>query len=277
MRLNLRKGASSGLIDTEEALRKVLDSLENLPTHPPSLYVDLEGISLSRHGSISILQLLVLPAQRTHLIDVFAMKDRAFNTPNSQDCTLKDFLESPAIPKVFFDVRNDSDALHSHFKVSLRGVQDLQLMQLATRSYRRAYLCGLAKCVEKDAGLSAKELDTWQAGKVKGLELFTPERGGRYDVLNRRPLPEPIRRYCVEDVRIMPRLWEVYDGKLTASWRERVERATDDRLLSSQSPSYDPKSPEATLAPAGWDREGRRTRLQVVEGEAAKETQTGSG
>lgn len=55
------------------------------------------------------------------------MKDAAFTTPNKHGSTLKDFLESPTIPKVFFDVRNASDALFSRYKVKLAGIHELQV------------------------------------------------------------------------------------------------------------------------------------------------------
>jgi len=43
-------------------------------------------------------------------------------SPSPKGTIAEVILESPDIPKVFFDVRNDSDALYSHFDVSLAGV-----------------------------------------------------------------------------------------------------------------------------------------------------------
>ncbi|GLI80011.1 hypothetical protein PoHVEF18_008359 [Penicillium ochrochloron] len=122
-------------IDTEDDLIRLVETIENVPTHPPSLYVDLEGVNLSQHGSISILQVFVYPRDETYLVDVYTLKKKAFTVPSSKTGeTLLSILESSDIPKVFFDVRNDSDALFSHFGVKLTGVIDLQLMELATRS-----------------------------------------------------------------------------------------------------------------------------------------------
>jgi exonuclease 3'-5' domain-containing protein 1 len=250
-RFSIRCGASTGLVDTEQALSEILGTLRNLPTSPPSLYVDLEGINLSRHGSISILQLLVLPTGQTHLIDVYKLRERAFGTRSAHGDTLRGILESPAIPKVFFDVRQDSDALYNEYAVSLRGVQDLQLMELASRKHTRRFVCGLAKCVEKDAGLSYAEIETWRAGKDKGSELFKPGRGGSFALFNQRPLLGAVWDYCVEDVRFLPRLWQIYDGRLASEWRARVEMATVDRVLLSRSDAHTP-GPHMTLAPAGW-------------------------
>lgn len=126
----------------------------------------------------------------------------AFN--NGQ--TLMGILESPHIPKVFFDVRNDSDALFHHFNVKLAGVINLQLMELATRYYSRKYVSGLAKCIDRDALLTTDEMQTWKASKEKGLKLFAAERGGSYEVFNVRPLPDDIKEYCVQDVQFLPEL-----------------------------------------------------------------------
>ncbi|TVY15299.1 hypothetical protein LARI1_G007921, partial [Lachnellula arida] len=123
----------NGLIDTPTAISNLIDALVDLPTNPPSLYIDLEGVHLSRFGSISILQLLVAPTNETYLLDVHVLGYKVFSAPGTNGSTLKDILESASIPKVFFDVRNDSDALFSHFNIKLSGVIDLQLMELATR------------------------------------------------------------------------------------------------------------------------------------------------
>ena len=49
--------------------------------------------------------------------------------------SLKAILESPKTPKVFFDVRMDSDALYALFGVKLAGIIDLQLMEVASGSW----------------------------------------------------------------------------------------------------------------------------------------------
>lgn len=140
------------LVDTTALLATVVDTLCGLPTQPPSIYVDLEGVNLSRHGSISILQLHVLPTRQTYLVDIYTLRREAFTTCGVWGGqTLAAVLESPDIPKIFFDVRNDSDALHAHFGIRLGGIQDLQLMELATRSFARRVVKSLASCIEQDA------------------------------------------------------------------------------------------------------------------------------
>ncbi|OBT41546.1 hypothetical protein VE00_08661 [Pseudogymnoascus sp. WSF 3629] len=237
------------LVDSPEAVAHLVDSLLDLPASPPSIYIDIEGVNLCRLGSISILQILVLPCDKTYLVDVHVLKGDAFTTAGDTGQTLKDVLESATIPKVFFDVRNDSDALFSHFGVSLACVQDTQLMELATRLYSRKYVNGLSKCIEKDLTMTASEKRQWIEGKGKGKRLFAPELGGSYEVFNVRPLADEIALYCTQDVRLMPKLWKHYFNKLSPAWTRKVEIATRDRIALSHTAGYNGKGPNRALGP----------------------------
>ncbi|CAI7632888.1 unnamed protein product [Penicillium discolor] len=252
-RLDLKTGRGPEFVDTESKVASLVGKLQDLPTNPPSLYIDLEGVNLSRHGSISVIQIYVLPLDETYLVDIYTLKEKAFLQPafnNGQ--TLMDILESPRIPKVFFDVRNDSDVLFHHFNVKLAGVIDLQLLELATRYYSKKYVSGLAKCIDRDAPLTAHEMRTWKASKEKGLKLFAPERGGSYDVFNVRPLPDDIKEYCVKDVQFLPKLWFQYQGKISLPWSKRVMMESANRVILSQTATYDGKGKDKALGPVGW-------------------------
>lgn len=239
-------------IDTPVKLVSVLDSIYGSPSSPPSLYIDLEGENLCRHGTISIMQLFILPAEQAYLIDIYLLGDSAFNTASTNGSTLKAVLESDNIQKVFFDVRNDSDALYSLYKISLRGVQDLQLMELATRPLASRFINGLAKCIEKDLRLPTKEQAAWKDAKEKGVRLFAPERGGSYAVFNQRPLSEDIKLYCIQDVKFLPRLWLNYDKRLTSQKREKMLVFSLQRITESQSREYKPHGRQKALIPSGW-------------------------
>jgi len=56
-----------------------------------------------------------VPAKHVYIIDVHVLKKKAFETPSATGLTLKAVLESDSVPKVFFDVRRDSDALFAHY------------------------------------------------------------------------------------------------------------------------------------------------------------------
>jgi exonuclease 3'-5' domain-containing protein 1 len=218
------------LIDLEASLLPLLDSITNLAVDPPSLYIDLEGIALGRHGSISILSLYIAPIKKTYLIDIHSLGEAAFSTTTNSGTSLKTVLESLTIPKVVFDIRNDSDALFSLFQISVDGTKDLQLMELASRTGSRNFLSGLAKCIEKESPISAAAKTEWCLFKERGHRLFAPEKGGRYEVFNDRPLKPEIIQYCKQDVALLPGLYGFYSTKLRqpgqAFWRVHVRERT---------------------------------------------------
>ena len=251
------------VVDLEPAVRALIDDLEHLPTQPPSLYLDIEGVKLSRHGSMSIIQLFVQPKDHVFLVDVFVLKGAAFCTCNASGTNLRSILESALVPKVFFDVRNDSDALFSHFQISLAGVHDVQLLEVATRSSQsRERVAGLATCIKKDAQLTAEASALWKATKQKGLLLFEPEHGGSYEVFRSRPMLQDIVDYCAQDVVYLPVLWRVYTQKVSAEWMRKVQYETCQRILASQKASYEPHGKDKILSP--WanparSRQGQRS------------------
>jgi exonuclease 3'-5' domain-containing protein 1 len=100
----------------------LVDNVHELQTNSPSINIDLEGINLSRDGTISLITILAqpsLPQRWVYLLDVHTLGDLAFTTARVKSTTLNAILEPSAIPKVFFDVRNDLDALYAQFNISL--------------------------------------------------------------------------------------------------------------------------------------------------------------
>jgi exonuclease 3'-5' domain-containing protein 1 len=245
----LHEAPPSGLIDTFAAIALLVESLSDLPNHPPSIYVDLEGINLSRHGTISILQIYVLPIDRTYLVDVHILRGEAFSTVAKNGHTLKSILESEHISKAFFDIRNDSDALYSLYGIRVAGICDIQLMELATRSFSKRCISGLVKCIERDLTMTARERQNWRAKKERGVKLFAPEHGGSYEVFNSRPLSEEVKEYCMQDVQLLPRLWLHYSPMLEPSWKRKVEDATKDRIKLSQSAYFNGEGRHMALGP----------------------------
>jgi exonuclease 3'-5' domain-containing protein 1 len=243
------EGITSSHIGTVEEVSDLIDSITGLTNNPPSLYLDLEGVNLSRHGTISILQIFVLPTKHAYLVDVCVLGSQAFTTAGKNKKTLKAILESPDVQKAIFDVRNDSDALYSHFGIRLDGIQDIQLMELACRPFRKKFVNGLAKCIEYDAMLTGKERRIWKETKDEGVRLFAPERGGSYEVFNTRPLSDPIKSYCIQDVQYLPRLWSVYKSRISPVWLVKVQVATKERIKLSQSSFYEPHGKHKALGP----------------------------
>jgi len=244
------------VIDTTKQISDLVDWLHfrHAPPEPmePTMYIDLEGVKLSRNGSLSILTLLVdtgIPTMSIYIIDVHTLGTQAFTTSGIERTNLKDILQNERIPKVFFDVRNDSDILFAHFGVKLQGVQDIQLMESATRTTTgsRKYLSSLVKCVA-DLGHNTA---SWKLAKETGERLFRSEYGGSYQVFNQRPIPKQIVSYCVGDVQCLPQLWNSLQRQKARLnvWRDLVCEETRKRVTASQKPEYQPHGANRALAP----------------------------
>ena len=239
------------MVSTTEAIADMLITLIALPKSPPSLFLDLEGDNLSRFGSISIIQIFAEPNNHVYLVDIHTLGAAAFTTPaTAGGTTLKTLLEDISIPKVFFDVRNDSDALFFHYQIELRGVEDVQLMENATRPPgHKRLLNGLKKCIEWDAPISDEEKKVWRVIKDKGETLYHPKNGGSYAMFNARPLAPDITAYCVNDVKLLPQLRSWYWNRLGVQWMEKVRIKTTARVRDSQSPAYQPQGKHKALGP----------------------------
>ncbi|KAK2042152.1 hypothetical protein LZ31DRAFT_567463 [Colletotrichum somersetense] len=181
-----------------------------------ALCIDLEVENLGREGTVSILQIYVSPRKHTFVIDIRA--------------TLQSVLESSEITNVFFDFHNDSDALFAHFSIKLDGVQDFQLMEFASLEARKSFLCGLAKCIDRDSPLSPMERQEWST----------------------RSLPREVLMYFIQDVQSLPQLWLVYNQKLIPHWRLQVGRESQARKKLSRSTAFNGQGRHKALPPAGW-------------------------
>ncbi|OAA63230.1 Ribonuclease H-like protein [Akanthomyces lecanii RCEF 1005] len=256
---------STTIVSSVTALERMLDRLATINTRPPpterpALYLDLEGVQLGRHGSIAVLSLHFLPDAVTYLVDVHELGKAAFDTKNRDDYSLRTILEFP-IPKVFFDVRNDSDALFNLYGIALGGVQDLQLMELAANAggYRPAErVSGLARCVERDLSVSSTEKLDWLQCKKHGQMLFDPKKDGAYKIFNKRPLDPKIVDYCSRDVEILPSLWTTYAAQVckpdgSGFWRDMIREASKKRVELAREPWYDGQAPGKVSGP--WDNE----------------------
>jgi exonuclease 3'-5' domain-containing protein 1 len=102
-------------VDSTTTLLSLLNNLISLTIDPPLLYLDLEGVKLSRYSSISIISLYIASIKKIYLIDIHRLGKTTFSTTNSSATSLKTILESLTIPKVIFDIRNNLDALFNYF------------------------------------------------------------------------------------------------------------------------------------------------------------------
>ncbi|GLA33565.1 hypothetical protein AnigIFM63309_000396 [Aspergillus niger] len=103
--------------------------------------------------------------------NVHTLGATAFDYATTTGKTLRSIFESDGIPKVFFDVRNDSAAMFHQYQVKVAGIYDLQVMEVGTRARPGKYLAGLAKCISRDAPMTPFEKASWRARKDPLLTL----------------------------------------------------------------------------------------------------------
>ena len=164
-------------------------------------------------------------------------------------------------------MRNDSDALYSHYGVRLGGVIDLQLLEFVTRpgTRRPRFVNGLAKCISESGKLSWKEAQIWEWVKKDGVREFAPEKGGTYEVFLRRPLSLAMQKYCAEDVLKMPPLLCVYAAQIEPHLAHQVAVEALNRVKLSQRPDYNPHGRQKAVGPLmKWQRYSSSTYSRYV-------------
>lgn len=240
------------LIDTEQGVCALVQKIEVSSLDHPFLFLDLEGVSLGRHGTISILQVLVPPSPTVYLLDVHVLGKLVFSTSSSTGTNFKTILQSSKYPKVFFDLRNDSDALYAHYGVKLRCVVDVQLLEFGTRPRPGRYLKGLAKSITEDSELNHRQIREWQASKELGHGMFDPKKGGSYEVFNHRPLDKAIEEYCARDVLFLPVLLQVYASRLRGRGQlaQAIQLETEQRVALSQRADFNGRGQHMAVGPA---------------------------
>ncbi|KAM7201160.1 Ribonuclease H-like domain containing protein [Rhypophila sp. PSN 637] len=253
------------------------------------LYIDLEGQNLSREGTLSLMTVFVLPLNVTYLIDIYTLGSLAFttsaaapnddgskvttadqeNASNGEDTspmTLKSLLEDPTVPKYFWDVRNDADALWSHHKVRLAGVIDVQLFENASWRRDKTYLKGLDRCIEKDLNLEPTARQAFAVTKWEVRDMMDTARARETvvrnagsstaqssDIFARRPLDTKIIDYCVGDVVHLPALFDFYDKRINLEWRQKAMEESAKRVEEACSPGYQPNGLSKRFSP--WSTE----------------------
>ncbi len=218
-----------------------------LTSIPPSstIYLDLEGNCLSRHGTISLVTVLIHPQRVVRLIDVLVLGKRAFTTASNNGKTLKSILEDADIPKGTWDVRNDADALWALYHIGLAGVTDIQLLENASRAGDKTYIHGLHKSIQLDLKLGFMEIHRWIRTKEE-VQSRMPA-----DVFATRPIDAKTAQYCVNDVIHLPDLHALYLRRIKGDWLAMATEESARRVAEAHSPGYEPQSPTKKLGPWG--------------------------
>lgn len=125
-------------------------------------------------------------------------------------------------------------------------------MEIAARQGMNA-LFGLAKCIDQNRSVSVAARAEWQSTQEGASHLYGPEKGGRSEIFDERPMRPEIVKYCATKVALLPGLYNTYKAKLNmpgqAFWWSQVEKATKDWIKLSQSPGYNGNEKTETSGP----------------------------
>jgi len=230
------------LIDSKELMTSALKAIfaENL------VAIDCEGIELGRNGKLCLIQ-VGLRNSEIYLFDITVLGSDAFE--HFDNLSLKGFLESKNVKKIMFDPRNDSDALYHQYNISLENVYDLQLADVALRKQTTPnvqYIHGLKKVLET---YLIKSTFLFEAIELKKrITHVVSSESGNKTLWDKRPLKQEMLDYAAVDVHTLFPLFDFFQGALPKNWRERVKRASQERVLERLL-EFPKQGPARTLAP----------------------------
>lgn len=198
------------LIDTFGALLQLLQTMES--TSKKVIAMDFEGMKLCRHGALCLIQVCLQDdPHMVYVIDTFLLGRRCFSVATKNETSLKTILEDENYTKVWFDPRNDVDALYHQFGVFPKGIFDLQLAEVADRRARGLnvqYVQGLGKVLWNCPKLTTEQKKFADRINLLGKNLFEPQNGGNYEIFQHRPLNPVILVYAAHDARHMLTLYD---------------------------------------------------------------------
>ncbi|GLC59037.1 hypothetical protein PLESTB_001435400 [Pleodorina starrii] len=219
------------------------------------LAVDCEGVELGRPGGkLCLLQLSVRGGRgggggggggrvgggggrggggvSIWLVDIESLGWRAFAYRSRLDgaTSLKGLLEDPAVVKYLYDVRRDAVALSSEYGVRLRGVVDLQLVDVAVRQAEgglRAggWVEGLVSALSRGLAAGGRASAPARLAEDMAAATATARRyheSNNTQVWSRRPLTPELCEYAATDVRYLHALAEALSPRMHGELADRV-------------------------------------------------------
>ena len=243
-------GLQYKLIDDNDLLSDFLKDLECIP-EDKWLNVDFEGVDLCKTGIVCLGQVHISGSKIIYILDFIKIPNLMTFERNGK--CLKSIFES-SITKVFFDPRNDIDAIAHQFDTIPKNVLCLQICEIAKRKTDGVglirFVFGLKKTFEKYLQISNAKKTIITRLKSQGHLLFDPNSGGSYQVFKDRPLKPEIIQYCAIDVAYFDDLKTIlYDG-LPNYMKKNVLNACDARVKECLSPGYKPHGKQKACAKA---------------------------
>jgi exonuclease 3'-5' domain-containing protein 1 len=237
----------------------MLKTIQDLPESDRILFVDFEGIDLSRTGVLCCGQLLCKNSNLIFILDNIAfpgiynhtIMKTAADAAEFQAFSLKTCFDSEQYRQVLFDPRSDADALYAQHGVYLRNAICLQLSEVAkdrSDGKYRALVNGLARVL----GTCLPTYEQRQyATKVKesGRRLFAPECGGSYEVFRNRPIDRRMIDYMCLDIVHFQYLYEKLFMSLSTKWTAWVIKHSIARVDECKAPRAAKKGRHRAVAP----------------------------
>ncbi|KAF7913702.1 uncharacterized protein EAF01_000108 [Botrytis porri] len=212
------------------------------------------GVGLSRDGAITFFTMTIRSLNTTYTFDVQVLGDQVFNMVGNNGLSLRMILESKEFGQVWWDVRNDFEALSHHYNIHPHFDIDLQLLDIMSTRGNRAKLNGLIASVRKNQAGDSRMNDltmwrgysgTWST-KKKEVKDYLDWNG--FEALEIRPVHPIVILGCRIDTEILP---ELFDHLLRRLWE-----TTNEMKMGSPELFYNIVREESWIrAQAVWSRE----------------------
>lgn len=205
----------------------------------PLIAVVVEGVNLSRVGTVSILA--VATKDKIYLFDVIQLGNVIFSNG------LQDIFENKQIEKLLFDCRAASDAIWHLFNVNMLGIVDVQLLEVLKRpDFEEKYDAKIKRSERHKEIFTLKTLTSCIYQYVKGAEMLNSMRrvGIKIkiskNVWAQRPLPVEFLVYSACGVKSLFLLFDQFEMNDEEMTRLRISshifnnitRSMKDRLYN---------------------------------------------
>jgi hypothetical protein len=196
--------------------------------------LDMEGCSLGRNGTTSLLQLSA-SAHEVYIFDVLRLGPELFSVYLGPL-----ILSNPHILKLCYDCRSDADALFHKHRVLAFGLYDLQIVYTALfQSAKDPFLKGMLKALQSPGVLHPDEAAAMLRRKLANKKEWSQNR---FDAVLQRPLAPDFVRYCATDVAYLFRMHQLWSPRvperhILETTHQRMQRfiyRTPSQVLLSQ-------------------------------------------
>ena len=153
----------------------------------------------------------------------------------------------------------DSDALFHQFNVSLQGVLDIQMLDLALRKQMHSntqYRMGLSACLETYLPELAAKYN-FKAVKAATTKRFAPEKGGDSALWEKRPMDAGMVQYATLDTVFLRVLAATIQHRLTPlynniAWEYSTHNVAAVRDLTAEQHASPALAAARARAPVGF-------------------------